>query len=137
MSGSLGVPWPVGDDERLSRFIFQRDRIRADGSVKPDAFIPHPWPDLSVTRQLSWTEDDIWKVGREISKTSQRPLHGRTDVIATQFREHRLLVVADPTPDNSHHANVRNWPSEKSAQKAIAQLIAASASKALKPPTGA
>jgi hypothetical protein len=45
-----------------------------------------------------------------------------------------LQVVAAPVPENPNHANVIDWPAEKSAQKIIAQQIAEAAGKAQTPP---
>lgn len=51
----------VADDETLARYILQRSHIRgSDHPVKPDAFIPHPYTDLSVTRHLMATESELW-----------------------------------------------------------------------------
>jgi len=42
---------PVSEDEWMARFILFSDWIRKSGpSVRPDDFIPHPYPNLSVTR---------------------------------------------------------------------------------------
>lgn len=41
----------VGPDEALARFVLHGSHIRrSNQTVKPDAFIPHPYRDLSVTR---------------------------------------------------------------------------------------
>lgn len=41
---------PVADDEKVSRFILFSKWLRSDKNLRSDAFIPHPYPDLSVTR---------------------------------------------------------------------------------------
>ena len=46
----------VSDDEWLARFILFRNQIRRDQTVKQGAFIPYPYPDLSVTRRLELTD---------------------------------------------------------------------------------
>lgn len=125
---------PVTSDEQLARFIFFSNRLRQDGTVKPDEFIPHPYPDLSVTRHLNLTEAEIWNIGQRVGQQREKLLLGRADVQAYSFERHRLQVVAAPVAENPNHANVTDWPTEKSAQKAIAQEIAAAVGVARKAP---
>lgn len=125
----------VTSDEQLARFIFFRNRLRQDWTVKPDEFIPHPYPDLSVTRHIDLTETELWNIGRRVGQQREKPLLGRADVQAFSLERHRLRVVAAPVAGNPNHANVTDWPTEKSAQKAIAQEIAAAVGTARKAPT--
>lgn len=46
-AGELGK---VGTNEMLSRFVFSRHLLRADGTLKPDLFIPYKHVELSETR---------------------------------------------------------------------------------------
>lgn len=124
---------PVTDDEHLARFITQRNRLRQDRSVKPDTFIPHPYPDLSVTRHLKLSQREIWAIGHDVAREAGKTLHGRADVQAFVFRRQKLDVVAAPVPGNRNHANVVGWPVGKPAQKSLAQEISAAAGKALSP----
>jgi len=124
-------PSVVSENELLARFILQSNRVRADGSVKPDAFIPFPLPNLSVTRHLGWDEEQIWTIGRAVAAAVRKRLHARADVAARVFTHLRLRVVAAPVEDNPHHANVTDWPADKPSQKAIAQEIAAAAGRAM------
>lgn len=125
---------PVTADEQLARFILQRSHLRQDGTSKQDAFIPHPWPDLSVTRHLQLTEKELWSIGQNIARQTAKTLYGRADVRASDFQRHRLRVIAARVEGNPNHANVTGWPTEKPAQKIIAQQIAAAAGKAHQPP---
>ena len=120
----------VGADEHLSRFILNRNHLREDWTLKPDAFIPPPWPDLSVTHRLQLSEADLWNIGGDVARRTGKTLRGRADVQAFQFERHALRVVAAPLAENPNHANVTGWPAEKPAQKLIAQEIAAAAGKA-------
>lgn len=125
---------PVASEELLARFILHRSHLRQDWTVKPDAFIPHPWPNLSVTRHLYLSETELWKIARQVARQTEKTLHGRADVRASDFERQTLRVVADPVLGNPNHANVSGWPLEKSAQKAIAQEIAQAAGKAREAP---
>lgn len=119
------TPPPVTDDEWLARFIMFARWLRADRTVRPDAFIPHPWPDLSVTRHLGLDEDELWRIGQNAADQRTLPLHGRADIRARAIRKRRLDI--HPTPEPRNHANITGWPKDKPAQKIIAQEIAATA----------
>lgn len=125
---------PLAYDEQLARFVLQRSHLRQDGTVKQDAFVPYPWPDLSVTRHLQLTERDLWNVGEDVARQTGKTLHGRADVCASDFYQHQLKVIAAPVEGNPNHANISRWPAEKPAQKIIAQQIAAAAGKVRKLP---
>ena len=124
----------VASEERLARFILHRSHLRQDWTVKPDAFIPHPRHELSVTRHLHLSEPEIWNIARQVARHTEKTLYGRADVRASDFERQTLRVVAAPVLENPNHANVSGWPLEKSAQKAIAQAIAQAAGKALEAP---
>ncbi|MDQ6968346.1 MAG: hypothetical protein Q9M14_06675 [Mariprofundaceae bacterium] len=118
----------VGEDEELARYVFSRRQIRADDTVRPEALMPSPrYPDMSVTRHLSLSEEQIWKIGTQVSIQRSKPLQGRLDLATKNLTKHELLVKADPLPDNKNHANVTNWPQDKSTQKQIALDICAEA----------
>ena len=127
-------PAPVTSKEWLARFILQSSHLRQDRTVRPDAFIPHPYPDLSVTRRLELTETQLWGIGKAVAESIPKKLHGRADVRAEVFERQKLRVLAAPGADNPNHANVTGWPGEKSAQKSLAQEISAEAGKALAVP---
>lgn len=134
MSDGENVP-PITSDEWLARFIHYQKYIRQDRTVRADAFIPHPYPDLSVTRHLQLSDAELWRIGRDVARQINRTPHGRVDVQVFVFQRQRLQIVADPVfPENPNHANVRGWPAEKPAQKIIAQQLAAAAGKVLAPP---
>lgn len=129
-------PSPVADDEWLARFILFSKWVRAnDQTVKPDAFIPHPHPDLSVTRHKNLTEQELWRIGQGIADGRPAKLYGRADIRTAEVRRQALEVQARPVCGNPNHANVTGWPAEKSAQKNIAQQLAAAAPYLRKPVT--
>lgn len=121
-------PPPVHDDEWLARFILFSGWFRKDQTVRPDGFIPHPYPDLSVTRHLGLSESQLWQLGQDTANARQKAtLYGRADLKTIDVRRQKLQVIADPLPGNLNHANVTGWPSDKPSQKIIAQELAASA----------
>jgi hypothetical protein len=120
MSGS------VAPDELLARYItFSGWFRKQDLTVKQDAFIPRD-SELSVTRHLHLTEEDIWKIGRKIAEgmSTPRHLYGRADVETRHVIAQRLNVVPQPVDGNPNHANIINWPPDKDARKMCALGIA-------------
>ena len=118
----------VGLDELLSRFILTRQYVNQQTKqLKPAAFVPHPYEELSVTRDREATDAEIWSVGQGIAALLQKTLHGRGEVLAATYVQQKLKTIADPVEGNPNHVNITNWPSaaDKAAQKLIAQEIAA------------
>lgn len=129
-----GALLPVADQELLARFVLFRRHIRtSDQTVKPEAFIPYPRPELSVTRHLGLAEAELWELGQAVADQRAITLHGRADVRASTVRRQSLRI--EPTPEPRNHANITGWPADKSAQKVIALEIAA-ASKYVPNPSG-
>ncbi len=126
---------PVTPDELLSRYILQSNHFRKiDNTVKPDAFIPHPQEDLSVTRHLDLNQSTIWSIGDDVANQRGKSLYGRAVNQASAYFDQKLEVVPAPVfPSNPNHANVKGWPSGKEAQKILAMEIAAKSEFILQP----
>jgi hypothetical protein len=118
----------VGDDELLARFVLSEGHVRADGTIKPDPFIPYKHTELSVTRHIGLDMSQIWTSGQTVAAQVTRRLIGRADAIARLYRSLKLDVEAAPVVGNPNHANVTGWPKDKPAQKVLALLIAREAS---------
>jgi hypothetical protein len=126
MSDDLGGPPPVASSEALARFVVQRHWIRHDGTVKQDAFMPPRDLELSVTRHLGLTEDQLWGFGEQVAaELSAHRLLGRADVTVEVVHRNNLNVVPVPLPNNPNHAHLIGWPADKPLQKMIAQELAA------------
>ena len=124
----------VADWELLARFITSSRWIRpSNKTVKPDAFIPHPYPDLSVTRHKELSEEQLWQIGQGIANARPATLHGRADLTAKEVRQQKLEVEGRPVPENLNHASITGWPVDKPSQKSFAQEIAALARYVAKP----
>ena len=126
----------VAPGETLARYILQRSHVRPGNlSVKPDAFMPPPSLELSVTRHLSATEEELWSIGEDVAAKRCRTLYGRGDIQTVACLHLKLVVKAAPLviPPNPNHAHILGWPTEKSAQKNVAQQIAADAAFVPKP----
>jgi hypothetical protein len=129
----------VAPDELLARYITSSRWFRKqDLTVKQDAFIPPEAPlELSVTRHVNLTENDIWSIGRGIARSILRTLHGRADVENGHVIARRLSVIPQPVLDNPNHANIVGWPLEKDARKMCALEIAKVARFVVNPEAGA
>lgn len=117
---------PLSDEELASRFLLQSSWIRENETVRPEAFVPPPNLELSVTCRFDLSEDRIWNIGRQVAIKSSRSLYGRADVKNASVKKQNLSLELDPTPENPNHANVKGWPKDKPSQKMIAIELAAS-----------
>jgi hypothetical protein len=115
----------VSDDELLARYVMQSNHFRSDQTVKPDLFMPHPHQELSVTRYLNATIEEVLAVGKNIAK--DRNLYGRADIQALDCKVDSLQVVKKPLLGNPNHADIEGFPPTKQDQKVIAQKLAAAA----------
>lgn len=135
MSETAQLP-PVSADEWLARFITIDKWVRADKSIRPDAFIPPKDLNLSVIRHLNLSEENLWRLGQSvadaISEKRRGGLHGRADITADDVSRQTLKVEAAPFAENPNHAHITGWP-DKPAQKNIAQRLAAAAKFVAKP----
>jgi len=95
--------------------------------LRPDVFIPYPYPELSVTRHLHLSQDELWMTGAVVATTRSLPLIGRADLVVASVRGEALEVRSDPIPENPNHAVVIGWPREKPSQKIIAQRLSRAA----------
>ena len=116
--------------ERTARFVLSKRHVnKRTLTLKADAFVPHPYRELSVTRLVEITKDEIWAVGRHVAaaRTPPRTLRGRGDVLVATYLGQKLDVIADPVDGNPNHANVTGWPSpdDEAGQVMIAKEIAA------------
>jgi hypothetical protein len=119
----------VAAEEQLARYILYSKHVRAsDLTIRPDAFIPHPYLELSVTRHLECAEGEIWSIGQAVASKQGKTLYGRADVGTRVCLDQRLDVNAAPLPGNPNHANITGWPASKPHQKILAMVIAARSS---------
>lgn len=124
----------VATGEMLARYVLHSSHIRrSDQTIKQDAFVPHPYPNLSVTRHLLANESELWSVGDNVAAACGKTLYGRGDASTTVCLGQNLTVNASPITGNPNHADVSAWPTDKPAQKMIALQIAAAAKFVPKP----
>jgi hypothetical protein len=110
--------------EIISRFLFNKKEYAATlNRVKYNAFLPASSGETSVYRVSTLSEEDRLSIGRTVSAQRRKILHGRAEVSMFTISEVGLTVVPDPRP-HPLHANIINWPSEKSEQKLMAIKVA-------------
>jgi len=129
-----GLSEEIGDDEKLSIYLFQSNHFsRENRRVKSLAFVPYPHGDKSSFRIDALTESQIWDIGEWIQSQQKTPktLYGRGDIVAASVKSTGLSLQAQEPPPR--HANLIGWTQDdKSSQMEIAHLLSASASLVLK-----
>ena len=131
----------VAAAEPLTRFLLTKEWFGTNPPrVKHQAFMPHPYVELSVSRIQNWEEERIWDAGQNVAAIIQKTLHGRGDVNNSVVAKAGLSTVPDEPPVG--HANIVGWPTltgvkkaDKDAQMIRALQIAAHAKLILRPPT--
>ncbi len=115
---------PVDLSETLSRFVLSRKWIRANNTVRHIAFTPNKNGEISVFRISGITNNEIWDIGdREVAPKRNRPILGRADINTAIVISNELKVIPSEPP--KRHADITDWPEEKSEQKQIALELAA------------
>lgn len=123
----MNDPIPLSEHELLARFILFSKWFRSDSTVKPEAFMPHPHVDLSVTRHQSLTEQEIWSIGQNVANVRKVSFYGRADIRTSDVLRQSLKIKSAPVLNNPNHANIIGWPEQKPVQKIIALQLAAAA----------
>lgn len=125
---------PVEGDELLARFIVNGNEIRADGTVRPQLFLPYKRAELSVNRHRDATLEETTNIGRQVAAQRGKTLIGRADIRARSCCIHTLSVIASPIlPGNPNHADIVGYPTRKDEQLSLAAKLAASI-ESLSPP---
>jgi len=126
----------VGPTEPLARFIFQKNHFsRQNNRVKYNAFLPNPDGETSVFRTDELSEQALWQTGEQVGFQRTQTLYGRGDIRTDKVVEAGLSVQPKEPP--KHHANIVDWPVDKSERMSKAQQLAANARLLLKHATEA
>ncbi len=118
---------PVEGEELLTRFIVNGNEVRADGTVRPQLFLPYKRVELSVNRHRDATLEETWSIGQQVAAQRGKTLIGRADIRASSCCIQTLSVVASPIPrSNANHADIVGYPARKDEQLSLAAKLAAS-----------
>ncbi len=117
----------IAPEEARARFLISsRFFSRGSNRVKADAFIPHPFLELSVFRTHGLAEAEVWSIGDSVARPQGRTLYGRAEVLAEAVVKLGFGVVpAEPPP---LHAHITGWPADdRGAQRIRAVELPAAA----------
>jgi len=116
----------IAGEVELTRFVYERSKIRPDGSLKERAFRPDKDNETSVFVFGSMSRDQILSHEEKYGRPERMPrAYGST---TTKFVASINLRTfhAEPPPK---HAAIRDWPEESELRLQLAQLLAGDASK--------
>jgi hypothetical protein len=123
---------PIDLTEPLTRFIYSKKYYNKQKMVVFNgAFWPPKNRRLSVFRISRLLENQIWKIGKRISKKRRESLKARADIKANSVIETGLSINSGL--GLSRHVNVIDWPEDRShillkatelAQSATLKLLA-------------
>ena len=127
-SKARGAPAPMQSDEKLSRFIFEKRHLYADGRPKHNAFLPARDLKTSVFRKSRMSDHEYEYTQSVVAtqrqaKEPRKKLVGAAIISVTSVREEKLEVEPEES-DLKWHADIVGWPEEKQKQKLIAIELA-------------
>lgn len=112
------------NDEPLTVFSTGKSDSKATGMPRHTPFLPsNKFKSTSVFRILDLSDLAIWGIGVEHVKSDTRNIYGRFDFIAEYVYAFKLRFEPDNKPER--HANIVNWPEDRSAKNSLAQQLAA------------
>ena len=111
----------------LARFVTSSNHYRkGDLTVKPAAFIPFSYTELSVYQIQGLATEEVQQIGiTHVGQPSGKNLYGHATIKVADVTDLPLEVNYDNSPPR--HANIVGWPSEKPEQKLLALKLAAKA----------
>lgn len=119
----------VGTEERIFRFLFSKRWFAVTTQrVKPDAFIPHPHVELSVSCTEGLDDSVLWELGKQTTenRADQPKLHGRANLKEKTIFSQDLKIIRDDNP--LYHTNIRGWSANgKGTQRSKVIELAAAA----------
>lgn len=128
VAGSL-----LSENEMLARFVLKKEWIRGvDNTIKQDAFILPKDLQLSVTRHVGISVEQLIQLGKAVAAERSVAVGGASleflgsaDIQVQSATVHALKAVAWPLQNNPNHAHIISWPADKESRKTIAQELAA------------
>jgi hypothetical protein len=116
MSAQQGTEASIKPTDPLARFIYSSSHFsRERNRVKHNAFMPDGDRKTSVFRTKDLNEAETWAIGDGVAQQRAQTLHARGDILVADVSKVNLRVVPSEPPPR--HANIQDWPEEKSAQK--------------------
>jgi len=121
-------PEPVGSNELLARFIFDRKYIRkVPPAIKYNTFLPNPDNgQVSVFRKGKMSNEDYNGVKKKVEGIRGREMKGTALIGVTEVNNTGVRVKPEES-EYFWHADIEGWPLDKNEVMSIAQQIAAKA----------
>lgn len=115
----------IDQTEIVSRYIMDKNCYAATKNrVKYSAFMPSKNGEVSVYRISGISEHEIWDIGKKyVAEKRNKKLRARADLPVRKISNERLGVISEPNP-HPLHANIINWPEDKSKRLLIAIKLA-------------
>ncbi len=108
------IPSPT---DILTRYIRTERHIKADSTVRYNAFMPAKNNSTSVFNITGLSDSDIWDIG----KTHISPMIGRADIKAEDVTNEGLQL--DPNEPPMRHVDIIGWSEDKSRNQLKAKQI--------------
>lgn len=118
----------VDSNERITRYIFQKKGRYSSQkmTVKYSAYMPANDGKSSVYRTQKLSAIEIWEIGVEFVEKRRRDgkkILARADIQASEIFKQKLQIIPEENP-HKLHANLTEWPIEKSKRMSIALKLA-------------
>lgn len=112
-------------DELITVFATHKSDFRDCGTARHNPFMPsNKHGNTSCFRIINLQASDIWNIAtNHVLNDKIKNVYGRFDFVSQIVYGQRLTF--DPNNEPERHANIIDWPSDKTAQKSKAQQIAA------------
>jgi hypothetical protein len=121
------VPYELGTSEMVARFIYSSGRISVTkGRIKPPAFDPSPYAELSVVHSSNLLDSEVWETGLLTlsSQSGRSTIYGRADIPVKALTDQALKAILDNKPF-PRHTSVIGWPNslDENERKSLTKLI--------------
>lgn len=122
----------------VARFVFERSKIRQDGSPKPGVFEPERHPETgtfetSVCGLNGVTDERLWFLGRTVR--SDKEAIAAIEIKVAKVNAVGLECRTAPTDHFSEHGVIVGWSDEKSVRMSVQQQLVATITRMLRPET--
>lgn len=126
---------PTGD---VARFIFERSKIRHNGSPKPGAFEPERHPETgtletSICGLNGVSTERLWFLGRTVRIDKQAI--AAIEIKVEMVNAAGLVCKAEATDHYPEHGVIVGWSDEKSVRMSAQQQLVATHTRMLSPET--
>lgn len=120
-------------EKDISRFLFDEKHVRADKTIRYNAFIPPKNFRLSVYKTDSLLCAEIYEIGSVyVEPLRQKPITGVAQIHSENVDLVGLSIDNDGVP-HSRHSNIIGWFEDSTKDRMLAVKLASEASLLEKP----